>query len=214
MVFSTQPAGQSTQIWIAPLNSGSAPRRIASDGATTPHFGPNNEVFFRLTDGKAYYLGAVKRDGTGQRKALPERILEVENISPDRRFIIVGSAILGPAGTDDPSRYVVPLDGGLARQICDSDCSATWSPDGRYFYVEIAQASRENPAGKTVAIRVPPGQTLPPFPPEAVRRPAEWTKVPGVKIVEHDNIAPGLDPSTYAYIKPAVHANLFRIPLR
>jgi hypothetical protein len=40
-----------------------------------------------------------------------------------------------------------------------------------------------------------------------------WAKVPGVKRVEHDNITPGLDPS-YAYVKPAVHANLFRISIR
>jgi hypothetical protein len=42
---------------------------------------------------------------------------------------------------------------------------------------------------------------------------SEWANVPGVTIVEHDRIAPGPNPSTYAYIKPSVHANLFRIPL-
>lgn len=89
----------------------------------------------------------------------------------------------------------------------------TWSPDGRYFYVQIAFASRDNPIGRTAAIPVPPGKTLPPLPPAAVQHPAEWTKIPGVKIVEHDNIVPGLNPSTYAYVKPSVHANLFRIPL-
>jgi hypothetical protein len=65
----------------------------------------------------------------------------------------------------------------------------------------------------TAAIPIPPGKTLPPLPPAAVHHPEEWAKVPGVKIVEHDNVAPGPDPSTYAYVKPSVHANLFRIPL-
>jgi len=113
-----------------------------------------------------------------------------------------------------PPTLAVPLDGGPAQRICDGLCTATWSPDGRYFYVEIANASRDNPIGRTIAIPVPTGETLPPIPADAVHHPTEWEKVPGVKIVEHDNIAPGPNPSTYAYVKPSVHANLFRISLR
>jgi hypothetical protein len=64
------------------------------------------------------------------------------------------------------------------------------------------------------AIPIPPGKTLPPLPPGALRQPEEWAKVPGVTIVEHDKIAPGPNPSTYGYVKPSVHANRFRIPLQ
>jgi Tol biopolymer transport system component len=214
VVFATQPAGQSSQLWIAPLDHSAPPRRIASDGATDPSFGPNDEVFFRLTDGRAFYLGAVKRDGTGQRQVLPDRILSYSKISPNRRFVLIDSAVLGSPHETDPNAYIISLDGGAPRRLCDGECAVNWSPDGRYFYVQIAQASRGAPTGKTVAIRLPPGQTFPPFPPDAVQHVSEWAKAPGAKIVEHSNITPGLTPSTYAYIKAEVHANLFRIPLR
>jgi WD40-like Beta Propeller Repeat len=214
VVFSTQPAGQPSQLWIAPLDRSAPPRRITAGGESNPRFGPNNEVLFRLTDGTAYYLGGVKRDGTGLRKILPGRVLGIHDISPDRRTIIIDAVVPGDPNLISPPTLAVPLDGGPVQRICDGLCTGTWSPDGRYFYVEIAVASRDNPIGRTAAIPIPPGKTLPPLPPEAVHQPAEWAKISGVKIVEHDGIAPGPNPSTYAYVKPSVHANLFRIPLR
>ena len=108
----------------------------------------------------------------------------------------------------------VPLDGGAPRPICDCAGGIAWAPNGRYLYVQIAAATSGGSPGKTVAIPVPPGQTLPPLPENAVHNPAEWAKVPGVKIVNHDGIAPGPDPSTYAYCEITGHANLYRIPLR
>ena len=213
VVFWNRPAGQLSQLWIAPLDRSSPPRRITTGGETDPHFGPGNEVFFRLTDGTAYYLGAVKRDGTGLRKFFPDRILGVHDISPDRRFIITDAVVPGDPNLTNPPTLAVPLDGGPVQRICYGLCTATWSPDGRYFYVQFALASRDNPVGRTAAIPIPSGKTLPPLPPAAIQQPAEWAKIPGVKIVEHDNIVPGISPSTYAYVKPSVHANLFRIPL-
>ena len=214
VVFWSRPAGQPSQLWIAPLDRSSPPRRITAGGETDPHFGPYNEVLFRLTDGKAYYLGAAKRDGTGMRRLLPGPVLGVHDISPDRRFIIVDAVVPGEPNLSNPPTLAVPLDGGPAQRICYGLCTATWSPDGRYFYVQVALASRDNPLGRTIAIAIPPGKTLPQLPPAAVQQPAEWANIPGVKIVEHDNIAPGPNPSTYAYVKPSLHANLFRIPLR
>lgn len=157
----------------------------------------------------------MQRDGTGQRKALPDPVLDVDQISPDRRYMLVNATVpRGPELTDPPV-LAIPLDGGPARMICDHDCDAAWSPDGRYLYMDIAPGSRANPNGKTAAIPIPPGQSLPPLPPAAVHDFAEWAKVPGVKIVEHDRISPGPNPSIYAYINnPPSHANLFRIPLR
>jgi hypothetical protein len=67
---------------------------------------------------------------------------------------------------------------------------------------------------RTAAIPIPPGEALPRVPPETMQDPAKWAKVSGVKIVERINISPSLTPSTYAYIQPSMHANLFRIPLQ
>ena len=35
----------------------------------------------------------------------------------------------------------------------------------------------------------------------------------GGPAIEHSDLAPGLNPSIYAYVKTAMHRNLFRIPI-
>jgi eukaryotic-like serine/threonine-protein kinase len=212
-VFSTQPDGQPYQLWIAPLDRSAPARRIAVADEAYPHFGPNGQVVFRLSDGKAFYIGAINRDGSGERKAVSAPISDVREISPDRRMVLVISAAAGIQYSKAGALLAVPLDEGPARPVLDSWGFAGWSPNGRYFYVEMVPASRDNP-GRTAAIPVPPGKTLPPLPPDAVHNPAAWANIPGVKIVEHASIAPGPDPSIYAYVKSSVHANLYRIPLR
>jgi len=211
IVFSTQPPGQPSQIWIAPLDRGAPPRRIAANGESLPHFGPHNEIVFRLTDGLAYNVGAMAGDGTGRRKALPGRILSFDEVSPDRRFVAVTAVV--PNATLPPT-LILPLDGSAAIPICTNLCSPTWSPDGRYLYLQIPDKSDPSVNVRTAAIPIPPGEALPRVPPETMQDPAKWAKVSGVKIVERINISPSLTPSTYAYIQPSMHANLFRIPLQ
>ncbi|HTS51142.1 MAG TPA: protein kinase [Bryobacteraceae bacterium] len=214
VVFATQPAGRPSQLWIAPLDRTSPPRRISASGEANPYFGPNGDVLFRLTENNAFYLGAMTRDGARRRKVLPLRFMSFGRLSPDRRFIAAGAALSGDPYLKEPGQVFVALDGSAATRFCDNACTAVWSPDGRYFYIEVIPASRENPTGRTLAIPIPPGESLPPIPPAAVHNLAEWAKVPGVKIVDHNDIAPSSNPSTYAYIQSSVHANLFRIPLR
>ena len=212
-VFSTQPDGQPYQLWIAPLDRSAPARRIAAAGEAYPHFGPKGQVIFRLSDGKAFYIGAINRDGSGERKAVLAPISDVRGISPDQRMVLVIGAAAGIQYSKAGALLAVPLDDSPARPVLDSWGFAGWSPNGRYFYVEMVPSSRDNP-GRTAAIPVPPGETLPPLPEDTVHNPAAWTNIPGVKIVEHASIAPGPDPSIYAYVKSSVHANLFRIPLR
>lgn len=214
VVFSRERAGQASELWIAALDRSSPPHRISAAGDTNPYFGPRGEVLFRWAEGSSFYLGAMQRDGTRRRKAFPDRIVEINGISADRRFIEVGGIIPGQAGAATRPELAVPLGGGPPRALCDCAGGIAWAPDGRYLYVQIAAATSGGSPGKTAGIPVPPGQTLPPLPENAVRNPAEWAKVPGVRIVNHDGIAPGPDPSTYAYVKSTGHANLYRIPLR
>jgi hypothetical protein len=210
VVFSTQPPGQPSETWIAPLDRSTPPHRIAANGESLPHFGPHNEIVFCLTDGQANYVGAMEGDGTNPRKALPIRILDFHNVSPDRRLVAVTAEV--PNVTPPPT-LIVPFDGGSPIRICNTLCTPAWSPDGRYLYLLIPDKSAQNLNARTAALPIPPGDTLPRLPPQAVQDATQWVKQPGVKVVEHTGIAPGPTPSIYAYIKPSVHANLFRIPL-
>ena len=65
-----------------------------------------------------------------------------------------------------------------------------------------------------LAIPVPAGENLPALPASGIRGEADGLAIPGAKIIERSDIAAGPDPSIYAYVKSAVHANLFRIPLQ
>ena len=214
VVFSRQSTGQPSELWISALDRSAPPHRISANGESSPYFGPHGEVLFLLTEGKAFYLGAMQRDGTGRRKAFPDQIVEINGISADRRYIEVGGILPGPPSLASRPELAVPLDGGVPRPICYCLGRIAWSPNGRYLYVQIAPATSAGDPGKTAAIPVPPGQTLPRLPENAVHNPSEWAKVLGVKIVNHGRIAPGPDPSTYAYVNSAGHANLYRIPIR
>jgi DNA-binding winged helix-turn-helix (wHTH) protein/Tol biopolymer transport system component len=212
VVFTTQPAGQASQLWIAPLNRSAPPRMIGASGGVQPHFGPAGQILFRLANGNAFYLAKIGRDGSGMAKILPSPILDIHGISRDRRFVIIGVPF---AGSKIPGAHAiaVPIDGGPARNLCDDDCQPKWSPDGKYFYLGVAVPSQATPAGKTLAIPVPSGQVFPPWPAAGVHPGAAGLAIPGTRVVNQANVAPGLG-STYAYVKPTVHANLFRIPLR
>jgi hypothetical protein len=78
----------------------------------------------------------------------------------------------------------------------------------------MSPPSRDDPAGRMLAIPVPPGATFPPLPDEGINDENDGLRIPGARIVERTGISPGPDPSVYAYVETAVHANLFRIALR
>jgi hypothetical protein len=210
VLFTQQPGGQPSQLWIASTDRSVPPRQIGR-GLDTPHFGPKGEVYFRMAEGHALYAGVLAADGISLRKALPGPVSDFENVSPDGRFIVATIEVLHATL---PSLRLVPLAGGAAMPICDLLCNPVWSQDGRYLSLQIADKSGKNPNARTAIIPLPPGEILPRLTPELIHEPAGWTKMPGVKVVDGINIAPGLDQSTYAYIKTSRHANLFRIPLQ
>jgi Tol biopolymer transport system component len=213
VVFSTRPAGKPSQLWLAPLDRGAPPRMIAATGEDVPHFLPNGQVLFRLTDGKAHYLARMGKEGANQKKVVPFPIIDTVSVSPDRRFAILFVPALESKIPDAVDTIAVPLEGGPVRHIC-ATCSATWSPDGKYFYLAFVLRSRTDPSGGTLAIPVPSGETLPPLPTAGIHSEAEGLAIPGARVIDQGDIIARPDPSTYAYVKTTMHANLFRLPLR
>jgi len=212
VVFSTQPAGQASQLWLAPLDRSIPPKMISGSGDASPHFGPDGEVLFRLTDGKDYFLAKMRVDGSGRAKILPAPILDLFGASPDGRFVVVGSPLPGSKIPGEGHVVAVAVDGGSVRSIASDFSPVSWSPDGKYFYIG-ALPSQTDPSGATLVIPVPTGQSIPDLPASGIDPASKALAIPGSKIVERVRIAPGLG-STYAYVKPTMHANLFRIPLR
>ncbi|MFN0103175.1 MAG: winged helix-turn-helix domain-containing protein [Bryobacteraceae bacterium] len=213
VVFSTQPSGKPAQIWLAALDRGSPPQLISSAGGDSPHFGPDGQIMFRLSDGTAHYLARMNRDGSGRSKVVPYPIGNIEYISPDRRWI----STISPAPEGSPAigggTLAVPTEGGAPRWICrDSGLPAAWAPDGKFLYVSVRRKSRGSP-GKTLAIPIPWGQALPNLPPAGICGLDVEAAFPGARVIEAWNVSPGPNPSVFAYVKATTQRNLFRIPV-
>jgi Tol biopolymer transport system component len=209
VVFTVQVAGKPSEIRTAPLDGSAPPRAIASSGENSPHFGPAGEILFRFTDGKANYLGRIDADGSGRRKVVEYAIGTVQTISPDRRWLVAITPRFG--GAQGAASIATSTGGGPPRRLCASVCRHAWSPDGRFIYVELERKSRTSP-GRTMVLPVLPDTGLPDLPEAGIDPASPPLQIRGSRIVELTEIAPGLDPDTYAYVKENVQRNLFRIP--
>jgi hypothetical protein len=106
----------------------------------------------------------------------------------------------------------IPIHGGAPKIICYT-CSATWSTDGKFFYVGSNQSALATSAGKTLAIPVPAGRSLPDLPAAGINVADGAVELRGAVTIEDGLIVPGPDPSTYLFTRADSQRNLFRIPL-
>jgi hypothetical protein len=205
VVFSTENSAKASNIWLARLDASSPPKQITSGGEGSPHFGPNGQILFRFTDGKANYMGQIGKDGTGRSRVLDYSIDGIYSISPDRRWIVAG--VLLPNGM---ATMAVPIGAhSSTRKICRGYCPTAWAPDGTFLYVGLEPSSHGMP-GKTLAIPIRPGQTVPDLPANGIHGP-DTSDFPGSIVIDAWQISPGPIPSVYAYVKTTMHRNLFRI---
>jgi Tol biopolymer transport system component len=108
VVFSTRPAGKALQLWLAALDRSSPPHLVSSEGEDSPHFGPEGQILFRVSDGTKYYLMRMNRDGTRRSKVVPYAVGNLYYMSPDRRWI---TAITEPPGGGIGGTYAIPVAG-------------------------------------------------------------------------------------------------------
>jgi hypothetical protein len=96
-------------------------------------------------------------------------------------------------------------------KICSYFCPSWWSPDGKIFYVTTERAS--STAGRTLAIPLAAGRSLPELPPNGIASRADRLEIPGIRQINWGDVYSGNDPSTYVFDKQEFQGNLFRIPL-
>lgn len=211
VVYSTSRSGAKSELWRAPIDRSAPARRIGSSGELQPHFGPRGQILFLLTEGKFNYLEQMNPDGSGRSKVVPYPVSEVQGISPGRRWVM---AIIpfskGNGGGVAP--VAIPLDGGAPRVMCAGYCSPVWSSNGKFLFVPVEASSRTGP-GRSLAIPVGPGESLPEFPEGGIKPLSEASVMPGSQSVMRADLVPGKDPAHYAYVNTTVHRNLYRISL-
>jgi Tol biopolymer transport system component len=206
VVYETEDHGKS-QLWIAPVNRDSPAQRIASAGENSPRFGPNGEIYFRYSEGTFNYLYRMNRDGSGRAKVFETPVNEFKSISPGKHWV---SVFVKDAG--GIANVAMPLDGGPPVRLCSTFCWPTWSPDGSFLYIPVELAS-EKSAGRSLAVPLGAGETLPKFPPGGITPGSGASVIPGAVMVDRAELVPSAIPSRYAYVNSTVHGNLYRISL-
>jgi DNA-binding winged helix-turn-helix (wHTH) protein/Tol biopolymer transport system component len=210
VVYATAGSGGATQIWLAPVDRNTPARRVGDGDGKWPRFGASGRIIFLETEGNANYLEQMNQDGSNRSKVVPYSIDEFQSISPGRRWV---TAVVPKApGGNGPAVMAIPVDGGVPRRICASYCFPQWSTNGKFLFVQVEQPSRTSP-GRSLAIPVGPGESLPDLPRGGIAPQAEPNVVEGSQSVQRAYLVPGKDPDHYAFVNTTVHRNLYRISL-
>ncbi len=209
--LSVDEAGHS-QLWLAPLDASSPPRRLAAkEYSVRVLFDPHGGVLFVGGAAGVYYLYQVNEDGTGIIRLLPGPVAFLYSISPDGNAVAVWTA--------SGDVYVDSYDGATQTSICKRCGTAgeenrgvtpalvSWSSDGKFLYVHYTRKRQ------TYAVPLPRGQLLPPLPPEGLASLADAANLPGAKTFPEPRAFGGADPSVYAYPRVTTHRNIYRIPV-
>jgi hypothetical protein len=203
------------RLWLAALDRQSPPRQIPNVQGETPFFGADGEIIFRLIEGSSAFPYRVNQDGTGLRKLAGNAIASIRGISPDGRWLL---AMLVTEEGVRASVAAVPMTGDLpVREIFPRSAlepRLTWTPDARFLYISVPTAdSMGGLGGRTYVIPLLPGQMFPPIPARGFQSEAEVAKLPGARMIENYNVAPGPTPDVYAFSRATVQRNLYRIPI-
>ena len=199
VVYATATEDGKSQLWIAAIDRSSPAKQIGNSGETSPYFGPEGEILFQLAEGNLNYLERMNPDGSGRSKVVPYPIIEIVSVSPGRKWLT--AVIPYPEVKAAPATIVaIPLDGGPPRRICSGYCVPKWSSSGKFLFVDVEAASQTNP-GRSLAIPIGPGETLPELPPRGIPPGAAPSVVPGSQSIRRENFVPGADLNHYAVRK-------------
>ena len=208
VAFTTMDGTGESQIWLAPLDRRTPPRLIARAGDQVS-FGAAGELIFRSLE-ESNALVRIKTDGSGRERIPTVSVLSKGEVSPDGEWVIIRAPGTGKDAV--LATLAVPIHGGVPKIICYV-CSATWSTDGKFFYVGSDRSAFPTSAGRTLAIPVPAGRSLPGLPAAGISLADGAVGLPGALAIEDAFILPGPDPSTYLFTRTDSQRNLFRIPL-
>jgi eukaryotic-like serine/threonine-protein kinase len=219
VVTAVKDAAGKSRIVLAALDRQSPPREIPQVEGDSPVFGKDGEVYYRAFEpsakgaqgGTTTYLYRVHPDGTGKRRLTDQPVVLVVGISPDGHWVVARALAEGREAV-----FALSVDGGTSLGIFKRGTSfhLSWSEDGALLYVAAPTgATATRVAGRTYVVPLPRGQMFPPMPEGGFESAQELAKLPGVRIIEAFDAAPGPRPETYAFSRATVQRNLYRIPI-
>jgi serine/threonine protein kinase/Tol biopolymer transport system component len=213
VVFSAIDAGGTSHIWLAPTDRRSPPRQVPKVEGDMPVFGLPGELVVHSVEGGGSFAFRVHEDGTGKQKLASQQIYQIFSISPDAQWLVTSALPTG--GETTWSTLILPMNGGPSVEILDAICKAEWQPDSRFFYLSVLTGfNSAGASGKTYVLPVPHGKMLPDIPAGGFPSEAAIAALPGVRVIDSADIAPGATPDVYAFSRQTIHRNLYRVPLR
>ncbi|MDQ6700839.1 MAG: hypothetical protein M3Z36_11735, partial [Acidobacteriota bacterium] len=200
------------RLWLAALDRQSPPRQIPNVEGDAPLFGKGGEIIFRTIEGASAYFYAVREDGTGLRRLSEQAIVLPAGISQDGQWVIARVLLEGVEAV-----MALPVSRGLPVQnifVHGTSYHMAWSPEGRLIFISAPSgATASRVTGKTYIVPLPPGQMFPTMPAGGFQSAADLAKLPGVRIIDAFDAAPGPTPDVYAFSRATVQRNLYRIPI-
>jgi eukaryotic-like serine/threonine-protein kinase len=207
ITFAALDAEGNSHAWVAPLDRRTPPKLLTSSIARQTFFGTEGTIYFLLHKGSHEFLYGTVPGEAAPRQIGPEPSDEFSRISPLGEWWLTGS---------DPAFVIARrVLGGPPIRVCSS-CGAGWGSGGKFLYIRFRKIG-EMGGGNTIAIALPAGQELPELPPSGLRSAQDargLNVVAEIDMTGKTVMAPGPDPSVYAYSRTTVQRNLFRIPLK
>ena len=207
ITFGALDAEGNSHVWVAPLDRRTPPRLLTSSIARQTCFGPDGNIYFLVREGSHEFLYSIAAGEGAPRQISAEPSDEFNRISPRGDWWLLGF---------DPALVTARLSaGGPPVRVCIS-CGAGWGSGGKFLYIRFRNIG-EMGGGHTIVIDLPAGKELPALPPSGLKS-AEDAKglnvVADIDMTGKTILAPGPEPSIYAYSRTTIQRNLFRIPLK
>ena len=213
VVFSALDSAGKSRLWLAPTDRSSAPQQVPNVEGDMPYFGLPGELVFHANEGNSTSAYTVREDGSEKQKLGAGEVTQVVGVSPDGQFVIVSSR--ANARKTGQGTNALSISGGPSVPISNELASLAWEPNGRVLYLSVSTSMNTARAvGHTYLIPLAPGKLLPAIPPGGFHSESEIAALPGVRVIDVGDVAPGPTPGTYTYSRQTVQRNLYRIPLR
>jgi serine/threonine protein kinase len=194
------------QLWLAPLDRRSPPRRIPNVEGDGPLFLSNEEVVFRGREGDYGFAYRVRTDGTALRKVSDHSVISTTGLSRDGQWLVVYAR---PGEEQAGVTLALPLEGGLPIQIVGRDTRAAWSASGRQL---VLSEGIVGAAGTTYIVPLSRGQAFPAILSNGLLSTKAVASLPGVQVIDSADVAPGPTPGVFALSRVTVQLNIYRIP--